>query len=105
MWACRHAATFLPETPFSGETEIMSGIYQKKYFEIKRSGYLLSGDESKRLNMICFLQGSVKIHNSVIACVWRGGGFTGLTCRAVLILCGVNYWTRPFICQLGYTAR
>lgn len=30
MWACRHAATFLPETPFSGETDIMSGIYQKK---------------------------------------------------------------------------
>lgn len=26
MWACRHADTFLPETPFSRKTELMSGI-------------------------------------------------------------------------------
>ena len=29
MWACHHADTFLPEIPFSGETEIVSEITEK----------------------------------------------------------------------------
>lgn len=44
MWVCRHAVTFLPETPFSRETEIMSGVTDK--VRTKHCIYLLSELES-----------------------------------------------------------